>query len=203
MRKRICAALLLAAVALYAATCVLTIRQQQDLAEKMIRLHVVAASDSETDQSNKLQVRDCVLRAASELMDGAGTAAEAAATLTPHLTALAQAAESRLEQLGAPADVTVTLGQEALDTREYDTFTLPAGTYTTLRVVIGAGEGHNWWCVVFPTLCTAASADAFGQSALEAGLTEGEVQWITSDTADIRIRFKTLEWLQRLFDLLR
>ncbi len=202
MAKRLCPILLSAALMLFALTGVLTIRQQQGIAEKMIRLHVVAASDSETDQSNKLQVRDCVLEYASVYLSDAQNAQQARAALAPHLTELQEAAEACLLSLGVEQSVTVTLGSETLDTRDYDSFTLPAGRYTTLRVTIGAGEGHNWWCVVFPSLCTAATTEALEQDALQAGLTSGDVQWITSDSVDVTLRFKTLEWLQRLLSFL-
>ena len=76
--------------------------------------------------------------------------------------------------------VTVELADTAFPTREYDGFTLPAGTYLALRVVIGVGEGHNWWCVVFPPLCTAASSGV-AQTAMAAGLTEDQVGLITEE----------------------
>lgn len=199
MKKRWAIPLVLSALALFAWTGTLTIRQQQTLAGQLVRLHVVARSDEREDQENKLRVRDRVLSCAQTYLDGAQDAGAAAAALSGHLGELESAARECLAELGAPEDVTVTLGREALDTRVYDTFSLPAGQYMTLRVVIGAGEGHNWWCVVFPSLCTAATADELEQTALTSGLTEGQLTWITSDDADVRLRFRLLEWLQMLF----
>ncbi len=199
MKKRAIAPLLLIGLALWFFTGVLTVRAQTALSGKLLRLHVVAVSDSETDQANKLQVRDRVLAAASRYTAGADSAAEAAAALAPHLGELKAEAEACLAALGADEAVTVTLAREEFSTREYDTFALPAGQYETLRVVIGAGEGHNWWCVVFPSLCTAATAGEMEQTAVSAGLTQGEIGWITDDSADVRVRFRLLELLLKLF----
>jgi stage II sporulation protein R len=199
MKKRAIAPIMLLGLALWFSTGVLTVRAQTALSGKLLRLHVVAVSDSETDQANKLQVRDRVLAAAARYTAGAETAAEAAAALAPHLGELRSEAEACLASLGADEAVTVTLAREEFSTREYDTFSLPAGQYETLRVVIGAGEGHNWWCVVFPSLCTAATAGEFDQAAVSAGLTQSEVGWITDDSADVRVRFRILELLQKLF----
>jgi stage II sporulation protein R len=203
MRKRTIFILLGLAILFYAGTAVISARQQSALAEKLLRLHVVANSDTETDQSNKLQVRDSVLALASDYLSEAQTAQAAAELLQPHLGQLQAAAEECLQSLGAPAQVVVTLTEEDFNTRVYDSFSLPAGTYQTLRVVIGAGEGHNWWCVVFPSLCTAATAEALEQSAVEAGLSLGELSWITDDSTEVKLQFKTLEWLQKLRAWLR
>lgn len=88
--------------------------------------------------------------------------------------------------------MTVELTDTAFPTREYDGFTLPAGTYLALRVVIGVGEGHNWWCVVFPPLCTAASSGV-AQTAMAAGLTEDQVGLITEESEGYVLKFKAVE----------
>lgn len=181
----------------YALTAVLTIRQQEVLAEKMIRLHVVAQSDSETDQSVKLYVRDRILQFAGGYVDGAETAQEAAERLSPHLDEIAQEAQACLQELSVPNTVTVSLAKEELSTREYDSFTLPAGEYTTLRVVIGSGDGQNWWCVLFPSLCTAATTRQLTEQATAVGITDAEVSWITEDSLDVELRFWFLEWLHK------
>ena len=203
MRIRTCAFLLSMAVLFYALTTVLTFQQQKSISEKMIRLHVVAQSDSETDQSNKLQVRDRVLAKAEAYLIGAETAGEAAQRLKPHLEQLELAAEQCLAELGVPTEVKVTLEREQMNTRLYDSFSLPAGEYTSLRVVIGDGEGQNWWCVVFPSLCAAATIEEFEQSAVQAGLTEADIRWITDESMEVRVRFGLLEWLQKVKNWIR
>ena len=102
---------------------------------------------------------------------------------------------------GSGYDVTVSLGPETYGTRDYASFSLPAGTYPSLRVQIGEAAGKNWWCVVFPTLCTAATSDEAELRAAAGGFDEDEAAWITEEQPEYRLRFKTLEWLQKLKEL--
>ena len=161
---------------------------QQALAGKLVRLHVVANSDSDQDQAWKLQVRDAVL----EVADGLDRDGLAAA-----LPQIEQAAEARLRALGSSQEVCVTLAEEHFPTRKYDTFALPAGVYTSLRVVIGDGAGKNWWCVTFPSICLCASAEELKAAAASAGFTEQEIAFI-SEEKPYQLKFWTLEQLQRL-----
>lgn len=124
-------------------------RTHTEIAEQMIRLHVLAVSDSDEEQAVKLQVRDAVLDYLRPVLDGCGGKTDAAGTLSDALPAVETAARSA----AGGRDVTVTLGEEYYPTRVYDGFSLPAGRYTSLRVVLGEGRGHNWWCVVYPPLC--------------------------------------------------
>lgn len=171
--------------------------RQQKLAEKMVRLHVVAASDREVDQEIKLLVRDVVLQETGKLLKGAEDARTA---LRAGLPAIEDAANQCLQTMGCREHTTVTLQKELFPTREYDTFTLPAGTYTALRVTIGEGKGHNWWCVVFPSLCLSASAEEFQEAAREAGMTQQEISWI-SGKDEPRLGFKSLELIYDLRQL--
>ncbi len=174
------------------------VARQQKLAEKMIRLHVVAASDQEIDQEIKLLVRDVVLQKTSHLLEGE---TDPRAALAQGLSSIETAANQCLQSLGCRETAKVTLQKELFPTREYDSFMLPAGTYTALRVTIGTGQGHNWWCVVFPSLCLSATSEEFERAAQCAGLTEQEVEWITNKD-DCRLSFKSLELfydLQQLF----
>lgn len=175
----VCILLLLAAVLGWLAAAQ---AQQAVLAEKLLRLHVVANSDSEYDQALKLLVRDAVLDAAGGLSDRASV--EAA---LPRLQAAAEA-------VSAGQQVTVTLGYEEFPTRVYGSFSLPAGVYPTLRVTLGEGKGHNWWCVVFPSLCLRAASEV-ESVAVAAGFTEEEVTLITEEPYSIK--FKTLELIQK------
>ena len=130
---------------------------QKKLTEEVIRLHVVANSDSREDQELKLQVRDAVIALLEEASDKMPTREQAYAYIEEHLEQITEAANRVIEAAGFSDKVQVTLLQEEFDTREYDTFTLPAGVYDSLRIVIGDGEGKNWWCVVFPRLCLAGT----------------------------------------------
>lgn len=169
--------------------------EQARLSQKLIRLHVVAASDSAHDQAVKLSVRDAVLAQADTLMQGKQ---DARAALANGMDSLTQAAQTRLTELGEEKTVTVRLGKERFPTREYDTFALPAGVYESLRVTIGEGAGHNWWCVVFPSICLTASMDELELAAQTAGLTQGELRLITGEEKGFVLKFRTLELLEKL-----
>ena len=129
------------------------------LADQMLRLHVVANSDSEADQARKLLVRDAVLARASRLLEGVSDRRGAEEALAPHLDELAQAGAEALARTGTADPVRVTLDDQWFPTKEYDGFSLPAGQYRALRVTIGEGRGRNWWCVVFPPLCLASVSE--------------------------------------------
>lgn len=131
--------------------------RQSALSANLIRLHVLAVSDDEAEQSIKLKVRDGVLEYIEPKLENASTPAEAQTIIASELDGIKAAAESRAEGRA----VTVTLTNEYYPTRDYGSFSLPAGRYESLRVILGEGKGHNWWCVVFPPLCLdAAEVDA-------------------------------------------
>lgn len=203
MKMRILAWLLtvaLMAAGLYAGQ---TLLEQRALAEKTVRLHVVANSDSVDDQAQKLRVRDAVLEKVGQLTDNCATAAQAREIIGAHLEEITQAAQAVLDAEHSGYQARATLGVEDFETRYYDTFTLPAGEYPALRVNIGNAHGHNWWCVVFPSLCTAATSQEVAEYAQTGGFDADETQLITGGEEEYELRFKTLEWLQKLRDWLR
>ena len=187
------------AIALFLAFLVCTAlwaqAQQDRLADRVLRLHVLANSDTRADQDLKLRVRDRVLAEVRPLLTGVTDAAEAEAVLTEHLPTLTAAAAEEITRQGYAYPVTVTLEDVWFPTRTYDAAALPAGTYRALRVVIGSGEGHNWWCVVFPSLCLPAVSESSLQAA---GLSGEDIALITGDSPCYVFRFKTLEWWEHL-----
>lgn len=165
--------------------------EQRALAGELVRLHVVGASDSEEDQAVKLQVRDAVLAQAQPWLEGVTTREEARRILEEHLEELAQAGA----QVSNGAAVTARIAEdEWFPTKEYTDFALPAGRYTALKIVVGEGEGHNWWCVVFPPLCM----NAVSEVTREAGnFTQDQVKLITGESEGYVVRFRMLElWNQ-------
>ena len=132
--------------------------QQNRAAGGLLRLHVVANSDTVRDQQVKLAVRDAVLAFCAPVLEHAQDRDAVCAALRPKLQELADCAQQTLEEAGDYRAVTVRLAQEYYPTRNYTDFSLPAGEYLGLRVTIGAGQGHNWWCVIYPALCTEAAA---------------------------------------------
>ena len=173
--------------------------EQAALASRLIRLHVVAASDTPEDQARKLAVRDALLPEIAALTAGCADASEAAAALEEGLPALADAAR---RTLGSGEGVTASLTRERFPQRDYETFSLPAGVYRALRIRLGAGQGHNWWCVAFPALCLPAAepeADAFAETAEAAGFFPEELALMRSDAPNVTLKFRLLDWLSALF----
>lgn len=169
--------------------------QQHALSEKLIRLHVVANSDTKEDQAVKLKVRDAVLQVTEPMLQMNMQPEQALVSALPEIRA---AAEDCLRKNGFSQPVTVSFGVERFPTRVYEGFSLPAGSYRSLRVTIGAGEGQNWWCVVFPSICFRATAAELEQAVTAAGFTEEEVRLITEDGEGYVLKFKALELLEQM-----
>ena len=132
------------------------------LASRLVRLHVIAVSDDDTEQAVKLQVRDAVLAYLELQLADVTDMDTARLRIADDLDGIARAAQAAAGE----RPVRVSLGPEHYPTRDYGTFALPAGVYTSLRVTLGAGEGHNWWCVIFPPLCAQAALGADGAGTL-------------------------------------
>lgn len=172
--------------ALSVALCLGTWAQgrQSALSQKLVRLHVIAASDEAAEQELKLQVRDAVLEYLSPRLAGADDSRQAQAILRQELESIQLVAEGAAQG----RSVTVTLGKERYPTKRYEGFTLPAGKYDSLRITLGQGQGHNWWCIVFPPVCLSASQS----DTVEQQLGEEDFRLI-SDGQGYELRFKILE----------
>lgn len=168
---------------------------EEQLSGQLIRLHVIAASDSEADQALKLQVRDAVLDHLAPLLADVRDVETAREILRAERDSLQRTAAETAEAAGRPCSVSVSLGTESYPTRDYETFSLPAGSYLSLRIILGSGEGQNWWCVVYPPLCT---------SAVESipALNEETVRLIQQSEQKYVVRFRILEWWGTLKQLL-
>ena len=158
--------------------------RQESISGSLVRLHVLAVSDDSNEQRIKLNVRDSVLSYISPKLESAESPDEAKRIISSELDGIKSAAETAAE--GRPVKVTLT--QEYYPTRDYGSFSLPAGRYESLRVILGEGEGHNWWCVVFPPLClTAAESDS------AVGSLDGETRGIVTDGDGYRCKFRIVE----------
>ena len=173
------------------------IGNRERLNENLIRMHVVAASDSREDQDLKLLVRDAVTESLQEAMADIRDTEEAKAYLQENLDRIREIANGVLTSNGCQDTAVVTLCKEAFDVRHYDTFSLPSGIYDALRITIGEGQGHNWWCVVFPTLCIPATSDGFSDVAAGAGFPDALTAALEGE-AGYEIRFFLLEALGEL-----
>lgn len=165
--------------------------------EDTLRLHILANSDSEKDQELKLLLRDEILLSYGDILKKCGTKSEAEDTLEEILPEIEEKAESFIASLGFSYDVRVTVSVEWYETRDYDDFSLPCGYYTSLRIIIGEGGGRNWWCVMYPPLCTELATE-------DAPSDDGLVDYSNEEILLIkggkyRIKFKILEDLSRTF----
>lgn len=149
--------------------CGTLIADRQRLNEELIRFHVVANSDSADDQKLKLRVRDAVLESLKSDLGKLSDVEEAKRYLRDNLPKIRSIANGVLARAGFEGEAVVTLCKEAFDTRHYTNFSLPAGVYETLKITIGAGDGENWWCVAFPSLCLSAVGRNFSDVAAGAG----------------------------------
>ena len=183
---------LLLALALTAIWGAWSLQRQDRLEQRMIRLHVIANSDGEADQALKLQVRDRVLTLAEDILSRADSREEAMARLEQSLPAVEDAAAREIALRGYDYAVTARLEMAEFPHKTYDGFALPAGEYTALRVVIGEGRGQNWWCVVFPPLCTTAATDR-GETAIAAGWGQDDLDLVTEADRGCVLKFRSVE----------
>jgi stage II sporulation protein R len=156
-----------------------------------IRLHVLANSDSERDQELKLKVRDALLEHISKY--DCDSKEQALAMIASDKKYLEELAMKALEKEGIIDTVSIEIGKEDYPRRDYEGFSLPAGEYTSVRVIIGNGEGQNWWCVLFPPLCTAQAIEYDDDAYISTGLTKEQYYMITGNSGEYEIKFKLLE----------
>ena len=170
---------------------------RQSLRDGLIRLHIVANSDSQEDQALKLQIRDAVTGELERVMAQIPDMQQAKEYLQAHLEELESLVNRVISEAGFTDRATVMLGEEAFDIRCYDTFTLPSGVYESLRITIGEGEGKNWWCVVFPTLCVSATSEGFEDTAAGSGF-QDSLTGALSNEPGYEVRFFFLDCLGKL-----
>ena len=176
---------------------ILPTEAEGEIYEDTLRLHIIANSDSPEDQALKLEIRDFVLTEYGQRLKGYRSMEEATADVERLLSDIETAASEKLSKMGYHYTVDALLGQEWYDTREYEDFTLPSGYYTSLRIIIGSGEGKNWWCVMYPPLCLELATE-------EAPTDDGIIDYTKEEVALIKsgkynVKFKILEELSRVF----
>ena len=169
------------------------------IAPSILRFHILANSDSKEDQAVKLEVRSYLLDwICDRLPETVNSKESMVSWLEENQSGLESAAGHFLMQKGISYQAHLSLERTYFPTRVYDDLVIPCGTYDAARVILGKGKGHNWWCVVFPTLCTAASLDEFESAAASGGFTDDELRLITGAEEGYVLKFKTLEWLEKL-----
>lgn len=169
---------------------------EENIYSSVVRLHVLPASDSAADQNGKIAVRDAILEKYGALFDSAASADEARALIAAHLDGIEQTANRTLKENGVAATAEATLCEEYFDARRYGEITLPAGYYTSLTVTVGEGEGQNWWCMLYPALCTRA---ALGGTVTEEEIALSPEEYKLVTSTGYVLKFRTLEWLGSIF----
>lgn len=172
--------------------CLPFVNSCEDLTNDVLRVHILANSDSAADQSLKLSVRDRVVRECSGYYRGCSGKEEALAVTQAHLDEIEAIAADEIRRHGFSYPVRAEIGEMYFNTRYYENFTMPAGRYDALRLTIGSGKGRNWWCVMYPALCVGSACD----SEMRDSLDEGEYEVVTSDQVDFR--FKLVEIWQEM-----
>ncbi|MBO5936420.1 MAG: stage II sporulation protein R [Clostridia bacterium] len=158
--------------------------------EEILRLHVIANSDSDADQQLKLSVRDAVLKAGETVFSGSEDIISAEGRIAENTGVLLNCAKQTIAELGYDYDVKIELKRSYFPTRVYDDITLPAGYYKAVRIIIGEGKGKNWWCIMFPPLCLPAARD--NKETVSDFLTDEEMQIVTANHK-YEVRFWLIE----------
>ena len=170
-----------------------------DLKENVLRLHVIANSDSAEDQAIKLKIRDEILKKSDGLFETVGNKQDAIKKVNESKELLTKIAQEVLIKEGKTQPVSISVGTAYFDTRVYDNFTLPAGEYEAVRVLIGKAEGKNWWCVMFPSMCIPAAEK---EHKLTEAVSEKSAE-IAENAPRYEMRFKIIEWYEAVKNKLK
>lgn len=191
--KKITAAMIISLVLCTFLSVFSNANEVEAMTDKLIRIHIIANSDSESDQELKLKIRDRVLSEAAELFDSNTEKSEAIKLIAENINKIQKAAENEINENGFDYGVFCSLSKEEFGERVYDDFTLPAGDYDSLCIRIGEANGKNWWCVCYPNLCvgTALKIDDCG------AFTEGELT-IVKQPEKVRYKFWCFEMVQKI-----
>lgn len=198
MKKYIASFVVLAAF--FGAFALLLISAERDakgIRDGLLRFHVIGASDSDTDQQLKLEVRDGIAELCSSLFCGQESKGEAIETALQNKELITQKAEQILRQNGCDDRVTLDVTKRFFPTRHYDGVSLPAGVYDTLDLRIGEAKGRNFWCVMFPDICIGSSSAKTNRDKLSDVLEGGSFDMATDKkTPSVQFRFKVVEVFQ-------
>ena len=171
-----------------------TVAASNEIRSETLRLHIIANSDSEEDQALKLKVRNAVLESTGELFAEVSGKTEAIAAAEYSSNDIKSIAEQVIAENGFDYSVSVEVTEMWFETRSYDGFTLPAGDYDAVRIIIGAGEGKNWWCVMYPALCIPGAEKAIEEYGRNSGFITG---------SGFELRFAVIEWIEEIKQLLK
>lgn len=178
-------------------------RRQQDIAEEILRLHVVANSDSEEDQALKMEVKESIVTYLRGIMGDAKSVEEARLEIQKRLPAIEDLAREKMKMEGYDYEADAVLGKCYFPVKEYGDMTFPAGEYEALKVNLGKSAGKNWWCVMYPTLCFVDSTYQIvpetSKEKLKENLTEEEYNSLLDGGDNVQYSFQFIEWIQNVF----
>ena len=184
---------------LFALLGVMPVHGEAEIYDGVLRLHVVANSDSEDDQALKLLVRDRVVELTACLTGDCEDLEQTRGVVTDNLSLIADEAQRVIEENGYAYDVEVRLGKEEYPRKSYASLCFPSGEYLSLQVLIGDAAGQNWWCVLFPPLCLDAATEANEDAFISVGFTPEQYKVITeTDSPKYKARFKLLEVIEEM-----
>lgn len=189
----------------FAVTLILTsvssfAESRRTLEDSVFRLHILANSDSEADQTLKLKVRDAVLAEVPELFGDCQSKSEAEAAAAQNMPQILETAKRTLSESGCEYGVSAEICEMYFDDRTYGDIVMPSGNYTALRITIGDAKGKNWWCVMFPTLCLPAAMDFEGLAEESKGYFTDEELYILENHSEYEVRFYFAELFEKLLN---
>ena len=191
--------LLSALLLLIALLSILPVHSESLIYDEVLRLHVIANSDSDADQELKLLVRDAILEETQKILKNVKSREEAEKIISEHSALLENIALETVRKNRFDYSVALELGKEKYPTKNYESCAFPSGEYLSLRIKIGEASGENWWCVLFPPLCLSAATDKDAFTSV--GITDSQYQIITeTDNPKYKIRFKLLESFEQLIN---
>lgn len=203
-RKRVNGIFLIAVVAVALCMAVISglkgsVSEYTEIYGKTLRLHIPANSDSEQDQAVKLKVRDAITEALSEPLSGCKSKEEAVEVINGMRDELTATADRTLAENGMDYTARISVTEEYYPRREYEGIALPAGTYTSVKIELGKASGRNWWCVLFPQVCTSTASNV-GETLASVGFTADQIKLLTEyEDEGYAVKFKILEVISSLF----
>ena len=178
---------------------VISEKEAREIRSGVLRLHIVANSDSDADQQNKMSVRDGIAQLCSELFYSTGTKEQAMESARENSGVIIDKAREILDSRGCSDPVSVTVRQRFFPTRNYDGVSLPAGVYDTVDVEIGSASGRNFWCVMFPDICVGASDAKDNKEKMSEVLSGGALDMTTQrDRSSVKFRFAIVEVFENI-----
>ena len=167
------------------------INLSESISDKVFRLHILANSDEEYDQELKLKVRDKILTLSKELYSSCESVEDAVEISQKNIDLIKETTQKVISFYGYEYEASVYVAKEFFNTRKYESFSLPAGVYDSLKIEIGQGKGKNWWCVMFPSVCLSGCTDDF-----KGTLTNEERKLIEEDK--YIVKFKAVEIYEKI-----